>query len=60
MEYVVLTRSSSNETKCLPNLPSLGFKIQTFVSLNEIKHTHKNVIIHAFSNKITKILCMYF
>lgn len=43
-------------------MPSLGFKIQTFVSLNEIKNTHKKChkIIHACSNKAKDIVYVLF
>lgn len=43
-------------------MPSLGFKIQTFVSFNEIKNTHKKCykIIHACSNKAKDIVYVLF
>lgn len=43
-------------------MPSLGFKIQTFVSFNEIKNTHKKYfkIIHACSNKAKDIVYVLF
>lgn len=43
-------------------MPSLGFKIQTFVSINEIKNTHKKCykIIHVCSNKAKDIVYVLF
>lgn len=43
-------------------MPSLGFKIQTFVSFNEIKNTHKKCykIIHVCLNKAKDIVYVLF